>query len=1183
MSIVTRIFLLIAVTLLLVAGVEFFNGVQLRNARLQELRSDTVQLARIAELDMVRILDGAHQLLSTLAKLPDENGWDKRACAIVEATASSDFEYDHLVGVDRNGIIQCSSSGTEFAGTRTPDIELFDRIVATAGFSVGSHGKGRASGNEVIRVGYPVVDAAGTVTGAVYAGINVTWLNTALSQWQLGEQAAIYIVDRNSIVIARHPNPSGVGQPIAESLRPFLSAAGLGTAEIPDASGTVQLYGYVPINGGLSGGLGVLVGRDPRHAFADINRLIWLNAAAVLAGLLLSAFLAVVYVRRFLTRPFQSLLTTAERWRDGDWSVSAGVKSGIPEFDRLATGFNGMAVAVNDRQQALQFNNLLLRTEVENSQDAILVVSPAAEIQLSNRRFADMWGIPPALIEARTDAPVFATIVAQVQDPVGFMARAQHLHKKPEEQSADELATRDGRIIDWHSTPLKTPDGHNLGRVSFFRDVTEKRRADMKLRDERDFTLTLLATLPGLFVIFDQEGHLVRWNENLSIVTGLSNEQLSGTDAFSLVVEGDREFARQKLTAAILDGHADIELGVRTKNGGMRKFRWSGRTLTRDGHPHFMTVGVDVTAARAAETRLRASEEALAEAQAIAHVGNWEIDQSTGRVTWSDEVFRIFGVDQRTFIPSYQAILERTHPEDRPSVGSTYVDAMAAVLNKQTQYVYSIDHRIVMDDGSIKFVSERGRMIYDDKDNPVRAVGTVQDITQRKLTEENLLRMARQDILTGLTNRTLFVEELERAIASARRDGKSFAVFYLDLDHFKDVNNTLGHPVGDLLLQVVAQRLQSAIRKTDIVARFGGDEFAIVDTNIGEPADAVVLADKVLKTLSEPFLIQGHEIRTGASVGIAIYGPEPSDSETLLSHADVALFRAKADGRGTYRFFTEAMDIEVRTRVEVTDELRKAITSGQLFLAYQPQVDVDTGQIIGVEALVRWRHPTRGIVAPDEFVPIAEKSGQIGPLGNWVLREACRQMKEWLDAGIAPPLIAVNVSGTQIQTPFEPEQGIAAILAETAVPPERLELELTETILMSLAGPHHDALHRLRKAGLRIAIDDFGTGYSSLEYLGHLPINRIKIAQSFTLDLTSNPRSATIMRAAIAMAHELELDVIVEGVETAEQLELVRSFGAHKVQGYYFSKPLPSGEMKALLRVGTISPARAVVTEAAAE
>jgi EAL domain-containing protein (putative c-di-GMP-specific phosphodiesterase class I) len=233
--------------------------------------------------------------------------------------------------------------------------------------------------------------------------------------------------------------------------------------------------------------------------------------------------------------------------------------------------------------------------------------------------------------------------------------------------------------------------------------------------------------------------------------------------------------------------------------------------------------------------------------------------------------------------------------------------------------------------------------------------------------------------------------------------------------------------------------------------------------------------------------------------------------------------------------------------------------------------------------LVRWRHPTRGIVAPDEFVPIAEKSGQIGPLGNWVLREACRQMKEWLDAGIAPPLIAVNVSGTQIQTPFEPEQGIAAILAETAVPPERLELELTETILMSLAGPHHDALHRLRKAGLRIAIDDFGTGYSSLEYLGHLPINRIKIAQSFTLDLTSNPRSATIMRAAIAMAHELELDVIVEGVETAEQLELVRSFGAHKVQGYYFSKPLPSGEMKALLRVGTISPARAVVTEAAAE
>ena len=290
----------------------------------------------------------------------------------------------------------------------------------------------------------------------------------------------------------------------------------------------------------------------------------------------------------------------------------------------------------------------------------------------------------------------------------------------------------------------------------------------------------------------------------------------------------------------------------------------------------------------------------------------------------------------------------------------------------------------------------------------------------------------------GLPNRAAFIEELVRVIASACREGNSFAVLYLDLDHFKDINDTLGHPVGDGLLQAVAERLQAAIRKTDTVARFGGDEFALINTDIGEPADTVALADKILKTLSEPFSILGSEIHSGASIGIAVYGSDAPDPETLLSQADVALYRAKAEGRGIYRFFTDAMDMEVRSRVRITSELREAITSGQLFLTYQPQVNIDTCDIIGLEALVRWRHPTRGIVPPGEFIPIAEKSGLIVSLGRWVLHEACRQMKEWLDADIAPPLIAVNVSALQFKTPLALENDIAEILAETDLPPRLL-------------------------------------------------------------------------------------------------------------------------------------------------
>jgi EAL domain-containing protein (putative c-di-GMP-specific phosphodiesterase class I) len=296
------------------------------------------------------------------------------------------------------------------------------------------------------------------------------------------------------------------------------------------------------------------------------------------------------------------------------------------------------------------------------------------------------------------------------------------------------------------------------------------------------------------------------------------------------------------------------------------------------------------------------------------------------------------------------------------------------------------------------------------------------------------------------------------------------------------------------------------------------------------------------------------------------------DAESLMSRADVALYGAKLDGRGTYRFFTDAMDTAVRTRVTLGNELREAIVGDQLFLMYQPQVDVHTGRIVGVEALVRWRHPTRGVMPPDDFIPVAETSGLIVALGHWVLHEACRQMKAWLDAGIDVPLIAVNVSGLQFKSPREFEKDLAAILAETGLPPARLELEMTESVLMKTSRDHNDLLLRLRKAGLRIAIDDFGTGYSSLEYLARFKVDRIKISQTFMLDLLAKPSNAAIVKAAIGLARDLALDLVVEGVETAEQLAQVESWGAREVQGYCYAKPLTADEAATLLRLGKITP-----------
>jgi diguanylate cyclase (GGDEF)-like protein len=396
-------------------------------------------------------------------------------------------------------------------------------------------------------------------------------------------------------------------------------------------------------------------------------------------------------------------------------------------------------------------------------------------------------------------------------------------------------------------------------------------------------------------------------------------------------------------------------------------------------------------------------------------------------------------------------------------------------------------------------------------------------------------------------------------------------VLYLDLDHFKDINDTLGHPAGDLLLQSVAERLRASVRETDTVSRFGGDEFALIATQLKQPADAAILAEKVLAMMSEPIPLQDMEIRGGATIGIAVYGPDSADTEALLSHADIALYRAKSDGRGTYRFFTEAMDAEVRTEFMLGAELRDAIASNQLYLMYQPQVDIYTGRITGVEALVRWRHQTRGIVSPGQFIPIAEKSGLIVALGRWVMRESCRQMREWLDTGVAPPLIGVNLSVRQFKMRHELENDLAAILQDTGVPAQKVELELTESVLMDASREHRDVLLGLRRAGFRIAIDDFGTGYSSLDYLRRYPVDRIKIAQQFMIDPAEGSGDA-ILRAAIGLAKELKLEVIVEGVETAQQLQRVKSCGGRDVQGYYFSKPVGADAMTALLRKGRIRP-----------
>ncbi len=450
-----------------------------------------------------------------------------------------------------------------------------------------------------------------------------------------------------------------------------------------------------------------------------------------------------------------------------------------------------------------------------------------------------------------------------------------------------------------------------------------------------------------------------------------------------------------------------------------------------------------------------------------------------------------------------------------------------------------------------------------------RVMGSVMG---RKHAETQIEQMATHDALTGLPNRRLFIEALNLNIGRAKRAGAPFAVLYLDLDRFKDVNDILGHTMGDRLLQAVAQRLRANVRAIDTVARFGGDEFAAIAIEIHEPDDAAAVAEKILTALRVPFPLDGKDVRTGASVGIAVYGPDSPDAESLLSHADVALYKAKDDHRGSYRFYTEAMDVEVHARVRQEAELAEALASHQLFVVYQPQIVVATGAFAGLEALVRWQHPARGVLLPGTFIGAAERSGLIVELGHFVLSETCRQMSVWREAGIAPPLVSVNVSAMQFKTPFELEGAIAKLLAKHVVPPGMLELELTESVLMEASLERNSTLVTLRAMGLRIAIDDFGNGYSSFDYLRRFHVDRMKIPDNFIRDLCTEPINASIVRATLGLAHELNIEVVAEGVETIEQVELLESFGCKIIQGFYYAKPLDAIEVTRLLRVGSITP-----------
>lgn len=438
------------------------------------------------------------------------------------------------------------------------------------------------------------------------------------------------------------------------------------------------------------------------------------------------------------------------------------------------------------------------------------------------------------------------------------------------------------------------------------------------------------------------------------------------------------------------------------------------------------------------------------------------------------------------------------------------------------------------------------------------------DLEERKRVEQSIRHMAHHDALTGLPNRALFRDRLSHAMAQADRYHQILAVLFLDLDRFKAINDTLGHNVGDQLLKIAAERLRSCVRDCDTVARLGGDEFTIIVEDIIEVQDAAVVAQKILDTLSQPFNLYGHEVFISVSIGLTLYPNDDENADNLLRNADSAMYRAKEYGRNNYQFYVADMNVKARERLMLESQLRRALDRNEFTLYYQPRVDLFSGKVIGAEALLRWRHPDMGLVPPVQFIPILEETGMIIPVGEWVLQQASQQNRAWQDLGLKPIRMAVNLSVRQfIQK--ELADSILSIIERAGLAPEYLELEITEDLLLEHNQTNIITLTKLRNRGVHISIDDFGTGYSSLSYLKRLPIDTLKIDQSFLRDIENDPDNKAITSAIIAMASSLHLNVLAEGVETEEQLAFLRAQGCNEIQGFSFSKPLTAAEFEKLL------------------
>ncbi|HUP64850.1 MAG TPA: EAL domain-containing protein [Thermoanaerobaculia bacterium] len=843
---------------------------------------------------------------------------------------------------------------------------------------------------------------------------------------------------------------------------------------------------------------------------------------------------------------------------------------------------------ISERRRAeseLKLTLSLVKSTLESTGDGILVVDRLGKIVSFNQRFARMWGIDPELLESGNDDAAIAAVLHQVKNPEEFQAKIRDLYNDPESESRDIIEFRDGRLFERFSTP-QWLDGIPVGRAWSFRDVTEAKRSEETLA-RRDRILEAVA--------FASEGFLrsSSWKGNIDDVlgrfgnaTGVSRVRILQMIGDALVPAAEWRNGRDSLVllpeyvpdslklaagevvqlvippAEELSGCSIVLVPIVPEGKLWGAMEWADCDVDRAWFMAEVEALRAAAGALAATVQREATAAALAESERryrllfernLAGVYRNSID---GRVLDCNEACaRIFGYSSPEELMGHSARKVYFDPGERDRLFRDLRER-GTIVNREVRYRRK--------DGSAVWVLETISLVEGSGDEEPFVQGTIVDISDRKEAERQIEYQAYHDALTDLPNRLLLLDRVSMAIAQAGRSGKGIGVMFLDLDHFKFINDTLGHSVGDMLLRAVARRLTDSLRGEDTVARIGGDEFTILLGDLGSPEDASTVAQKILEAVARPVRVEGHELFVTTSIGIAIYPGDGREAETLLKNADSAMYRAKELGRNNYELCTPELNARARERLTMENDLRRAIDRQELVVHFQPQVNLASGKITAVEALIRWKHPEKGMILPGEFIAIAEDSRLIFPIGDFVFLEACRQIKKIRSSGHPSLRVAVNLSARQFQQRDLPGQ-LRRVLEETRLEPHAVDIEITERIAMQNTEWSLGVLNELKNLGVGIVLDDFGTGYSSLAYLRRFPIDGLKIDQSFVRELGRHSSDRAIVSAVITMAKGLGMRIVAEGVETEEQRRFLNERECDELQGFLFSPAVPAAELLALL------------------